>query len=432
MKTQLNWLRSNLVSLLLALLLALTVWIVASLEENPSEENDFSTPIPIEIVGLAPGLEITNDYTDTTRIRLRAQQETWNQLSSEDITAVADLSGYEPGVYTVEIDVEIDAPAILVNRSPEHIRIEIEARHEREMPVQLVTRGQLPIGFESGTPVITPPSVTVEGPRSRVDRISEVRAEISIEGRAVSFTRDVPVVALDSQGNPVSGVTLTPEMVNVELPILQQADYLPVSIIPDVVGTVPLGYYVSGIRVTPQTITVQGDPRIIERMQPYVETQQIDITNQTDDVRVEVGLVLPEGVTAVDTQTVEVLISIAAQLGSRQVIDVPVQYENLDDGLAVELSPPEIDIILSGPSIVLDTLDPQSDIRVTVNLAGREPGTYQIEPRIFIAVDDVRYESFFPIVIEVEITEADSTRAPEANPILWPIFLSWRWWGDPM
>src|SRR5688572_8725910 len=108
----LSWFLSNWLSILLALLLALTVWIVASLEENPFEEAELPAPVGINVVGLEPGLIVTNDYPETTRVRVRTQQETWRSLSADDIEVIADLTGLGPGTHEVElIENELDTQA---------------------------------------------------------------------------------------------------------------------------------------------------------------------------------------------------------------------------------------------------------------------------------------------------------------------------------
>src|SRR5574341_449100 len=403
-----GWLRSNLVSLVLALVLALTVWIVASLEENPPETRDLNAPIPIDVVNLAPGLVITNDYTTQTHVQLRAQKETWNGLSSEDLVAVADLSGLGPGEHQVHLNITVDEQAELVSANPGQIRIELEEVREREIPVQVEVEGAPPLGYKPAPAEVSPAMATIRGPQSRVDLISEVRAAVSIEGLDASFSDDVTLVALDSSEHQVDGVTITPATASVSVLIEQEAGYRVISINPQITGRVAPGYYVSGFFVSPQRVTVQGDPGVLEGMLPYAETQPIDITDLTDDVRRRVSLELPDGVVP-ETDTVEVLISIAAQQGNRTVIDVPLQVISLGSGLAAEISPQEVDIYLTGPVVMLDSIDPLHDITVTVDLSGLDPGVYQIEPDGHIDVDtppgqDIVIETILPIVIEVTIT----------------------------
>jgi len=400
-----DFLSSNWVSIILALLLALTVWIVASLEENPFQEADLPTPVEIDVKGLAPGLIITNDYPQAARVRVRAQQETWRSISAEDVLVTADLSGLGPGSHQVELipQINTNAPAAVVSMNPRHVRFELEERDQREMPVQVQIEGQPAIGYSVGNKQITPSLVTVEGPESKVERISEVRARISVEAQRDDIQTTADLVPLDANGDIVTEVVLNPSQVTLDIPIKQEAGFRDISIIVRRLGNPPPGYYVSSIVVNPQIITVRGDAAVIEAMQPYAETEPIELSDKTDDFRQEVSIALPLGVTPVQNEKVEVLVTIGAQQGSRTVLDVPVQAQNLGDKLTATFSPNVVDIILSGPLTELDSLNPQQDITVTVDLNGLGPGRHQIEPNVEVIYEDIRVDSVLPLVIEVEI-----------------------------
>jgi YbbR domain-containing protein len=404
----LSWFLSNWLSILLALLLALTVWIVASLEENPFVEDDLPSPLNINVVGLEPGLIITNDYPETTNVRVRTQQETWRSLSPEDIEVIADLSGLGPGTHQVELDPQIDTQATVLSMNPSHVRFDIEEYAEREMPVQVEVQGEPAIGFSQGNPTVSPPIVTVQGALSEVQKISELRATLPVEGLRDTVRSDIPLVALDAEGNTIEDVELKPDTVTVNILITQVAGFRDISIIVPTIGDPPPGYYVSSIRANPQVMTVRGDPAVIDAMQPYAETEAIDLTNKTDDFTQQVRINLPLGVTPVQEQTVEVLVTIGAQRGSRTVLDIPVQAKNIGAGLMAVLSPESVDVILSGPLALLDSLDPQQDIIVTIDLEGLTSGRYQLEPEVEVVYNDVIVESIFPVIIEIEIQREES------------------------
>ena len=67
-----EWFKSNFVSLLIAVLLALLVWVVATQEVNPAEEFTFERPVPIQYIGMGEDLIITNDPAETVTVRVRA------------------------------------------------------------------------------------------------------------------------------------------------------------------------------------------------------------------------------------------------------------------------------------------------------------------------------------------------------------------------
>jgi YbbR domain-containing protein len=250
--------------------------------------------------------------------------------------------------------------------------------------------------------------VTVQGARSQVDRVSEIRVSASLEEQRETLEEDLPALALDSDGEVIEGLTLDPEQVHLYVPVTQDARFKEVSVIVRTLGQPAPGYFVSGITTSPLTITVRGEPRVISQMPGYVETLPLDLTGLRDDLIRQVGLQLPPGVKPVQQELVEVQITIAAQAGSLTVRR-PIVSTGLDEDLAAIFSPDEVDVILSGPLPELDALD-EEDIVVSVDLTERERGRHQLTPSVEITdqdgVEDLAIESINPATIEVEIAPA--------------------------
>ena len=68
-----------------------------------------------------------------------------------------------------------------------------------------------------------------------------------------------------------------------------------------------------------------------------------------------------------------------------------------------------VEVILSGPLPLLDTLEPD-DVRVVLDLFGLTAGTHQIEPQIVVP-EGVTAQSINPATVQVEIFVAQ-TPAP--------------------
>jgi hypothetical protein len=108
-------------------------------------------------------------------------------------------------------------------------------------------------------------------------------------------------------------------------------------------------------------------------------------------------------VTLIGEQSVSVKVGIAPIEGSRTISYRPVEIIGLKTGLRAELSPQTVDVILSGPLPVLDSLA-ISDVHVQIDLTGLSPGTYQLTPRVFITQLNITVESILPGTVEVIIT----------------------------
>ena len=395
-------------SIALALLLGFVVWTVAVQEENPIEEGEFADPVPVTFVGPDAGLMIANTPPTEAMVTLRAPRSAWLGLSAEDMTVTADLSGLEPGAHQVPLTVEIRTTATLVLIRPAQIRVALEEERERDMPVRLSFSDAPVIGYRVGAPVIEPASAVVRGPASLVDQVSELRTEAPVEELRESYEADLAIMPLDSEGRLIEGVGLTPPEVHVLIPVTQEAGYKQVAVVVRTEGQPAQGYFVTSITTSPLSITVRGNPGDVARMPGYVETAPIDLTGLQDDLTQDVALVMPAGITPVEGEVVEVQITIGAQEGTR-VERYTVGIENLPSGLQVTFAPDEVEVTLAGPLPALNALSAE-DVRVVIDLAGYEAGSYQIAPRVILPDDRVTAISVLPQTVQVQIIGPHGSR----------------------
>ena len=147
-----------------------------------------------------------------------------------------------------------------------------------------------------------------------------------------------------------------------------------------------------------------------------LETLVLDLQNAKENINSRVGLNLPEGVSIVGEQTVLIQAGVSPIESSVTLAGEKVEIIGLGKGLSAQVSPETVDVILSGPLPILDTLNRQ-DVRVTVDLTGLNLGTHQIIPKVEVLIADVFVESILPNTIEVVITPlGTATVTPRATP----------------
>jgi YbbR domain-containing protein len=404
----LDWLKQQWLAIVLSILLAFVVWTVAVQESNPIEEGEFADPVAVTITGPDAGLLITNSPSREATVTLRAPRGAWLGLSPEDIQVTADLTGLGPGTHQVPLSVDIATTATLVLIRPSHIRVTLEEEQERDMPVRLTFVASPVIGYRVGEPVIEPASAIVRGPASLVDQISELRVEVPVDELRESYEANLPIVPLDSEGQQLQNIGLTPPEAHVVIPVTQESGYKQVSVVVRTEGQPAQGYFVTSITTSPLSITVRGNPVDIARMPGYVETVSIDLTGLQDDLTQDVALVMPTGVTPVERETVEVQITIGAQQGTR-VERYEVVVENLPSALFAALSPEVVEVTLAGPLPALDALS-EEDVQVTIDLTDYMVGSYQIEPTVTVRREQVTVASVLPQTVQISITTARGTR----------------------
>ena len=111
-----------------------------------------------------------------------------------------------------------------------------------------------------------------------------------------------------------------------------------------------------------------------------------------------------EGIVVIGDQTVVVTVGVEAIYNSTQILGVPVSAINLAGGLQVKLSPQTVDVYISGPMNLLESIGTAS-VHVTLDLTGLTEGTYQLAPKVELDRPELRLDSTLPGLIEVVITK---------------------------
>jgi YbbR domain-containing protein len=227
---------------------------------------------------------------------------------------------------------------------------------------------------------------------------------------------DLPLQAIDAEGEIVDDVTITPDSVEVVQPITLLGGYRNMVVKVVTIGRVAVGYKMTNVSVSPPNVVVfSTDPQVVNDLPSFIETEPIDITGADDDIEALLSLVLPEGVSVVGDDKVLVQVNIAAIEGSI-TISLPVTVIGLLPTYSAQVSPDTVDVILSGPIPELDAITP-TDIRAVVNVEELEFGTYQVEVDVNVLLEGVWVETVLPATVEVTIGLA---MTPTPTPTLTP------------
>ncbi len=405
-----RWLISNLRTFLMAFILALAVWVTAVTAANPDETQVLPSQIPIEYIGQDPGLILTSENAPIqVEITLRAPHSVWQSLLNGEapVRAIVDLTGLASGTHTVLVHVQIDArPIRIISISPQTFDLSLEPQVTRTLRIRLALTGDPAIGYQVGDAILDPVNVIISGAESLVSRVDHIQATIDLTDSRQNINTTVPLQVVDSSNTVIEAVTVLPESVQVNLPIIQQGGYRDMAVKVMTVGNPASGYSLTSVAAFPPIITVySANSEIIESMPGYVETSSLDLSGAVMDIEKQLGIILPPGVTLIGEQSVLVKVGVAPIESSRTISYRPVEMIGLTTGLFAHLSPQTVDIILSGPLPVLESLS-ISDVTVQVDLTGLPAGTYQLTPRVSIVQQGVTVESILPGTVEVVISTA--------------------------
>lgn len=388
---------------LLALVLAAVVWVVAVNQGDPSVQDVFPEPIPIEVLNQPPGTVFWGEVEDQVQITIQAPRTSWDNLRVASFQAWIDLEGLDPDIHNVDVQVKCSDPAVrIISRKPNKIAIRLEPFKEVILDVTATVVDAAPLGYVYRSPTVTPETVVVRGPGAVVDQVQSVDADIYLQGAKTNLERVVGLVPHDAQGETVGWVELDPPRVTVEVPIEQRIGYKDASVRVILEGQVAPGYRIADVSVEPSIVTVVGSPGALGDIGGYLETSAVDVDEARSDVVERVTLQMPENVSLLGAQSVLVDVSVMPLEGGLNLQGLPLTWQGLAPDWEVKASPEAVDVILSGPLPRLDPLT-QDEVQVIVDVYGLEPGIHKIAPTVIVP-EGITVKTLLPDIVEVEIT----------------------------
>lgn len=177
-------------SKLVALALAFITWYAIQTVIN-YETMVSDVPLKIE---LDDGWAILDRSAKTVDVIFRGSQEDIRFLNPDQVRAMVDLRGHtEEGYHVIRLRAKnVTAPGaarpILVR--PDEVTLRLDRESEKQVSVKADLQGAPPEGFEVERVVCNPATVSLVGPRQRLDEVETLRtAPIDIEGRSRTFKR---------------------------------------------------------------------------------------------------------------------------------------------------------------------------------------------------------------------------------------------------
>jgi YbbR domain-containing protein len=407
----LQWIRENLSSLVLSILLALVIWVSAVTSANPNVEADLVVPLVVK--GMASDITIIDQVPENVNLTVLAPESVIEAVQQENvITTQIDLSDLDAGTYRFPILVNLPEeirPIRVIEQTPTQLQLSLGKIISIEKNIKINVEGEPAVGYKVGSLEWDQSPVTISGREDLIQQVDSVIGTLDISDASENVTRELPLVAQDEMGNPITNITLSPETVRVNQVIDLQGGYRNVAVNVVTQGLVEPGYRFTSITPAPPTVMVFSEnPQLVEQLPGYINTNPLDLTGIDGYLETILELDLPDGVTVVGDPTVLVQVNVTA-LETNISVSREIEVIGLLPGLTAEVSPPQVSVRVSGPVPVLDNLT-ERDIRVIVDLTNFDAGVHTVEPTVEILPTDVELEDISPVEVEVRI-EAESSTA---------------------
>jgi YbbR domain-containing protein len=399
-------------SFLLALLLAVTVWIVAKMESDPFVQRVFPN-VPITLLNQPDDTILTGSLAEFVAVTAKAPESTLLELRPSDFLATMDLAGVEPGTPTlVPVEVSGTSDSIRIEDwDPTSQSVYLEKVGALTLPVSIKVEGEVATGYQANRLTVSPDKVAVNGPQTRLAEVTTVIGEVGVSGAREDVAEVVPVRPVDAGGVLVQGLEWTPEQVQVQVSVSRKLGYKPeVEVVPDLRGEPSPGYRLGSVTTEPSTVTLAGVPSVLDALPGFVETYPISVTNATADLLELSPLTVPDSVVVVGIDFVTVTVEVLP-IESSRAMTAPVEIRGVRPEWTATASPNVVDVILEGPDAILADMTP-NDLRVIVGVFGLDLGVHRVEPEV-LAPENVAVVSIIPETIELVL-------APMPTPTLTP------------
>ena len=392
----------------LALSVAVVLWVSLTIAQNPEREDAYPTDIPIEVRGLAPTLVVANEL-GSVRVRIVAPEDSWRRLQASSFRATLDLSQLPAGLHQRDIAVECSDPDVRMQAwSPAKVAVRVEETRTITVPVRANFVGAVPFGFRVvGAPLVSPGSVSVVGPASVVEKVTEAGVTVRMDELKSTVERTIKPEPRGGSG-VVGGVRVDPQSVSVTVEVEQIAGSKAVPVVASVKGQPAAGFGLTGVTVEPSTVQVVGDPALLEKLSTLT-TQDVDVAGATSEVTRSVPVVRPSGVSVVGEVPLSVRVRVAP-LPGQQARTVAVVPTGLMAGFTALIEPTSITVVVSGTQPALLRLA-GGDVSGQVDLTALGPGSFVV-PITVTSPDGVRVERMEPDRVAVVVALAAPTSTP--------------------
>jgi YbbR domain-containing protein len=161
-------------------------------------------------------------------------------------------------------------------------------------------------------------------------------------------------------------------------PRVEQSTSKEAAVLPVIAGEPAYGYSVLGIRVTPQTVTISGDPKTLGEIQS-VWTETVNISGATRDFVQEVPVVAPSGARV--RRRVRVAVQIAPAIAVTTVRGIRVRPPEVGPGLVVDIEPALVQVQVQGPVTLVNRLR-AADFSARLDGTSLEEGRRRAQVRV--------------------------------------------------
>jgi YbbR domain-containing protein len=369
---------NNLGLKILSVVFAIMLWIIVMNVSDAMITTEIED-VPVEILNEEVLDQLDKVYYiqkgDTVDIIVKGKRSVVEKLTADSFKATADLSQMSI-TNTVQIMVEAINPVIAkditVTCVDNTMELSLEEKISKQFPIKVNITGVPADGYAVAEISSTPNIVTVEGPESAVDKVTEIGVSVNVDGAKTDSQTTENLVVYDAYGEELKNENMTISQDTVDISVKIYPDKtVPVSV--SVNDSPGVGYEVVSVNYEPKTVVITGPEDILDTVKS-VDVDNLSVAGLTDnyETTIDISQYLPEGVVVAEDSG-NVVVSVVIEKVMEKKLSVSIsdiklantnsQYSyniSLSSDFAVNVSGLEDDIL----SLLFKDISPAIDCSV--------------------------------------------------------------------
>lgn len=411
-----RWINNNWFVRIIALFLALLLYISAPENTNPlvprthqdrnevqQQQSGKSADPASYTERVVTGIPIKAVYDDERYIVYNLPSETAVTLKGpisdvtrssvqKDFEVYADLEDLKQGTHKIKLKYRNLNPNLKMDMNPSDVSVTIERKVTKSFPVQvdIVNADQISPGYEAGTPAVKPKTVEVTGPERDIERIAEVKARVNLQGAKDDISQTADITLYDKNGNIVPATKVSPSSVSITVPVTSPGKQLPVSIVQS--GTPKDGITIKEIKAETDQITAYGPEKVLSDLKK-IDDIPLDVSGITDNATVTLDVPVPDGATEVYPKQIKVRVTVDKQQAEGDVPaqaekqetkvlkGIPIKTTGLESDKTLDYISPSVDaedITVTGTASELNKISSR-DFSLSIDASGLEDGEHTVK-----------------------------------------------------
>ena len=439
-----KWILHNLHYKIIALVIAIFVWILFTNSNDPITTYSFDTQVNVlhqeeyEEQGRYVEIEGTDDFsTLSVEVYVRARRSVGetlrNRAVSSFLNVYVDLFELESSdsnrliLHYEFSDSSVNAELYSI-RNRSYLTVDVEENITIEVPVEYTITGTPANGYiyvmDDPNIVVTPSTISLTGPANQLEAVDHAQITVSVSEASANVNKTGRLVLQDENG---ASVTYSRDVIwssvseaSVFIPIYT---YKTVMIQPYLVGSAPSGYeYLKDIKLDVDQVSIYGPESVLNKIYnvslPAIQLSEVTgayeevftLQNVLNDLYGDDVVKLVEG----QPQTVTVNFTVEQQV--ERVVTIAtssINVNGLPENLKLTFSSEYIDITLYGLQAEMDAFD-ESALTVTLRLTNmnKTAGTHTVALEVG-GLGDLQYKAVTTQIVLTASEESSQTEEEE-------------------